>query len=200
MVISEVFIDGFHVLYNIQVDNLHTQALFDTGTSINAISLKFYSSIQQHVELLPINRKVVSADSNSLGTVGKVHVKFKLGKVEFNDIFVILNNLQWYIILSLPWQYNYRIGCTWNREGKHFLTIKNKFLALSITPQASKQLVITKGQCTLQSRSITQISVKMPRNIQVNSLFEITLNQQLHKGLIPLDVLHNIQHKQPQEC
>ena len=39
----------------------------------------------------------------------------------------------------------------------------------------------------------------MPRNIQVNNLFEITLDQQLHKGLIPLDVLHNIQHKLPQE-
>ena len=130
------------------------------GTSINAISLKFYSSMQQHVILLPTNTKVVSAEGNSLGSIGEVHVKFNLGKVEFNDIFVILNNLQWDIILGLLWQCNYRIGCTWNREGEHFLTIKNKFLALSITPQASKQLVITKGQCTLQSRSITWISVK----------------------------------------
>ena len=133
------------------------------GTSINAISLKFYSSMQQHVKLLPTNRKFISADSHSLGPNGEVLVKFKLGQVEFNHIFIILNNLQWDIILSLPWQHNYRIGCTWNREGKHFLTIKNKFLALSITPQASKQLVTTKGQCTLQ------------------------------------DVLHNIQHKHPQE-
>ena len=34
---NEVFIEGFHALYNIQVYNLHTQALFDTGASINAI-------------------------------------------------------------------------------------------------------------------------------------------------------------------
>ena len=79
------------------------------------------------------------------------------------------------------------------------MTIKNKLLALSITPQSSKQLALTKGQCTLQGRSITWISVKMPRNIQVNSLFEITLDRQLPKRLIPLDVLHNIQHKKPQE-
>ena len=51
----------------------------------------------------------------------------------------------------------------------------------------------------LQGRSINWISVKTPRNIQVNSLFEITLDRQLPKGLIPLDVLHNIQHKQPKE-
>ena len=161
LVINEVFIYGFHALYKIQEDNMHTQALFDTGASINAISLKFYSSMQQHVQLLPTNTKVVFADSNSLDPIEEVHIKFKVGKVEFNNIFIILNNLQWTIILCLMWQCNYIIACTWNREGKHFLIIKNKFLALHITQQASKQLVITKGQCILQSRSITWISVKM---------------------------------------
>ena len=68
--------------------------MFDTGASINAISLKFYSSMQQQVKLLPTKRKVVSADGDSLGPIGEVQIKFKLGKVEFNDIFVILNNLQ----------------------------------------------------------------------------------------------------------
>ena len=34
-VINEVFIDGFHALYNVQVYNIHTQALFNTGASIN---------------------------------------------------------------------------------------------------------------------------------------------------------------------
>ena len=85
-VINEVFIEGFHALYNIQVYNLHTQALFNTGASINAISLQFYSSLQQQVKLLPTNRKVVSVDDNSLGPIGEVHVKFQLGKVEFNDV------------------------------------------------------------------------------------------------------------------
>ena len=47
----------------------------------------------------------------------------------------------------------------------------------------------------LQGRSITWISVKTPKNIQINILFEITLDRQLPKGLIPLDVLHNIQQQ-----
>ena len=51
----------------------------------------------------------------------------------------------------------------------------------------------------MQGRSIMWISVKMPRNIQVNNLLEVTLDRELPKGLIPLDVLHNIEHKQPQE-
>ena len=117
------------------------QALFYTSASINAISFKFYSSIQQKVKLLPTNKNVVSADSDSLGPISEDHLKFKVGKIDFNDMFFILNSLQRDIILGLPWQCNYRIGCMWNREGKHFLTIKNKFLALNITPQLLKQLV-----------------------------------------------------------
>ena len=129
--------------------------MFDTGASINAISFRFFSHIQQCVKLLPTNRKAVSADSNSLGPISEVHLKFKVGKIDFNDVFVILNNLQRDIILGLPWQCNYRIGCMWNREGKYLLTIKNKFLALSLTLESPKQLVKTKGQCALQSSSIT---------------------------------------------
>ena len=113
-------------------------------------------------------------------------------------MFVILNNLPRDIILGLPWQCNYRIGYTWNREGKHLLTIKNKFLALSLTLQSPNQLVKTMGQCALQSRSITWISVKIPRNIQANNLLEINLDRQLPKGLIPVDVLHDIKYKQLQ--
>ena len=78
------------------------------------------------------------------------------------------------------------------------LTLK-KFLALSITPHLSMQLAITKGQYTLQSTSITWISVKTPRNLDINSFFKISLDRQLPNGLIPLDVLHNIKNKQPQE-
>ena len=177
----------------------YIKALFDTGASINALSFKFFSHIQQHVKLLPTSRKVVSADGNSLGPIGEVHLKFKVGKIVFKDVFVILNNLQRDIILRLPWQCNYRISCMWNREVKHLLTIKNKFLALSLTLQSPNQLIKTKGQCTLQSRSITWISVKTPRTIQANNLIEITFDRHLPKGLIPLDVLHSIKHKQPQE-
>ena len=60
--------------------------------------------MHQHLKMLPISRKVVSADDDSLGPVGEVHVKFRIGKVVFNDIFVILNKLQCNIILGLPWQ------------------------------------------------------------------------------------------------
>ena len=39
----------------------------------------------------------------------------------------------------------------------------------------------------------------MPHHLDTNSLFEIDLDWQLPKSIIPLDVLHNINHKQPHE-
>ena len=47
--IYEVFIEGFHAIYNIQAYDTYIKALFDTGASINALSFKFFSHIQQHV-------------------------------------------------------------------------------------------------------------------------------------------------------
>ena len=113
--INKLFIEGFHALYLLQIGKSKTTALFDTGTSINAISSKFFRSFQQQLKIIPTNRKVVSADGDSLGPIGEVHLKFQLGKVIFNDRFIILNNLKWDIILGLPWQSNYKIGCNWNR-------------------------------------------------------------------------------------
>ena len=119
--INKLFMGGFHALYHLQIGELKTAALLDTGASINAISSKFFRSLYQQLKIIPTNRKVVSADGNSLGAVGKVNLKFKLGKVIFIDRFAILDNLKWDIIPGLPWLSNYRIGCDWNKDGKHFL-------------------------------------------------------------------------------
>ena len=49
----------------------------------------------------------------------------------------------------------------------------------------------------MHCRSITWISVQTPQNVDNNSLYEINLDRQLPTGIIPLDVLHNLNHKQP---
>ena len=74
----------------------------------------FFGHMQQQFNILPNSRNIVSADGDSLGPVGEVHLKFKIGNKVFHDRFMILNNLQCDIIFRLPWQQNYRIGCTWN--------------------------------------------------------------------------------------
>ena len=110
--VNEVFREGLHALYKVKIGQVKTAALFDTGVSINAISSKFFSSLQQQLKVIPTKRKVVLADGDSLGPVGEVHLQFHLGNVVFHDRFIILDNLQCDIILGLPWQHNYRIGLT----------------------------------------------------------------------------------------
>ena len=149
--------------------------------------------------MAPTNRKVVSADGDSLGPIGEVHLQFQLGNAVFHNRFIILDNLQSDIILGLPLQCNYQIGCNWNHKGKHFITIKNQFLALSITPHVIWQLAKTKGQCTIQHRSITWITIQTPKNLDNNGLYKINLDRQLPTGIIPLDIMHNLNHKQPGE-
>ena len=97
------------------------------------------------------------------------------------------------MILGLPWQSNHRIGCHWNREGKHFITIKGQFLAHSIKQHIIQQLAKTKGQCNIQHRSITWMPVKFTNN---NRIYEIEFDRKLPSGIIPLDVTHNLNHKQ----
>ena len=143
--INKLFIEGFHALYHLQIGKLKTAALFNTGTSINAISSKFFRCLYQQLKIISTNRRVVSVDGNSLGPVGEVHLKFQLGKVIFNDRFIILNNVNQDIILGLPWQSNYKIGYNCNREDKHFISIKGQFLANSINQDAIRQLAKTKG-------------------------------------------------------
>ena len=56
--INEVFIEGFHVLYKVQIGKLHTQALFNTHTSINAISFKFYTQCNSSSKFYPPAEKL----------------------------------------------------------------------------------------------------------------------------------------------
>ena len=89
-----MFVEGFHALYQLQIGKPKTTALFDTGDSINAISSKFFKSLIQQFKVIPTREKVVSADGDSLGPIGEVHLKFQLGKVIFNDRFIAFNSLK----------------------------------------------------------------------------------------------------------
>ena len=57
-IVNEVFIEGFHALYNVQMGELKVVALFDTGASINATSSRFFRFLQHQLKVIPMNRKV----------------------------------------------------------------------------------------------------------------------------------------------
>ena len=49
--------------------------------------------MQKHLKMLPTSREVVSADGNSLGPIGEVHVQFRIGKLVFNNMISFLDYL-----------------------------------------------------------------------------------------------------------
>ena len=105
----------------------------------------------------------------------------------------------WNVILGLLWQSNYKIGCNWNREGNHFISIKGQFIANSISQGTTKQLAKTKGQYTMQRKSVTWITVKSPPHLNHESLHEILFNRQLPSGIVPLDIIHKLNHRHLRE-
>ena len=91
-------------------------------------------------------------------------------------MFIILDNLKQDMILGLPWQCNYKIGCDQNREDKHFISVKGQFLAHSRNQHVIGQLAKMKGQCSIQNRSITWMKVKTPPNINSDVLMKVSLS------------------------
>ena len=102
-------------------------------------------------------------------------------------------------MLGLPWQSNYKIGCDWNREGNHFISIKAQFLVNSISQGTNRQLAKMKGQYTVQSRSVTWITVKSLPHLNHESLHKIQFDRHLPSGIVPLDITHKLNHKHPGE-
>ena len=61
------------------------------------------------------------------------------------------------------------------------------------------QLAETKGQCSIQNRSITWIMVKPPPNINSNNVYKMQLDRKLTPGILLLDITHILNHKHPSE-
>ena len=56
--------------------------------------LSFTVPCSNRLNCYPSTEKLFLQMATALGPIGEVHFKFKVGKIEFDDIFVILNSLQ----------------------------------------------------------------------------------------------------------
>ena len=84
-------------------------------------------------------------------------------------------------------------------EGNHFISIKDQFLANSISQGATKQLAKMKGQYNMQGRSVKWITVKSQPQLNHDSIHGIQFNRQLPSGIVPLDITHKLNHKHPRK-
>ena len=71
-------------------------------------------------------------------------------------------------------------------------------IAQSILQAATNPILKTKGKVTLLPMSVSVMKIKVPMIPNTRNLYELNFDTfQLPEGVIPLDVLHRIDHKTP---
>ena len=71
-------------------------------------------------------------------------------------------------------------------------------IAQIISHTTVSPILIIKGKVILPPMSVSVVRVKMPEVLDINNLYELNLDTfQLPKGVIPLDIIHRIDHKTP---
>ena len=68
-----------------------------------------------------------------------------------------------------------------------------------VIQQWEKSLLKTKGNMILKPNSISVIELKNPKMLDTIILYGVNSKFQLQKGIMPLDVLHRVDHKIPRE-
>ena len=151
--------------------------LLDTGANISVASKRLFKSLLQISLFLKVyTHKVTSASGTNLHLIGQCDLTSRLGNKQFADRFIVLQDLQRNLILGLNWQYNYRIGCNWNVSGQWYIA-HNNFYALA-------------QHCQLPPKSISQLSVQAPTELNTKHIYQPIATDDLLSGIIPLAVAH----------
>ena len=93
----------------------------------------------------------------------------------------------------------YRFCTSYSTTGRHYITINGKMITEAILQVTNSYILKSKGKITLLLMSVSLISVKILPLCNTNDMYELNLNTfQLPESIIPLDILHKINHKTPQ--
>ena len=130
--------------------------------------------------------------------VGECFVQIKIGKKIFRDQVIVVKNLSRPSILGVALQRTNRMGTGYNIDGRHFITVKDEVITQSCH-STIEPILKTKGKIILKPNSISVVAVKTPKIPDTNILYGVNSKFQLPEGIIPLDILHRVDHKMPRE-
>ena len=92
-----------------------------------------------------------------------------------------------------------KFGTGYSTTGRHYITINGKMIMEAISQGIDSPILKTKGKLTLPPMSISVVGIKTPTLCNTNNLYELNISTfQLPEGIIPLGVLHRVNHKTPQ--
>ena len=74
--------------------------------------------------------------------------------------------------------------------------VNDELITEAISQVTNNPIIKTKGKITLTPMSVSVINVKMPMLHNTNNIYELTFSTfQLLQRVIPMDVIHRVDHK-----
>ena len=200
MVIKEVTIDEVSsangILYKVRINNIEIEALYDTGVSISVMSQKFYNLLENKPKLITCNRSVSGAVGGALIPVEECFISVQIGNKEFRARVIVIKNLKRDYILGQVLKRDKRFGISYSTNGRNYITVNREMLAQSYLQLTTNPILKSKDKNKLLPSSISVVVVRTLEIPDPNNIYELHFNTfQLPKGVIPLDVMHCMDHK-----
>ena len=91
-----------------------------------------------------------------------------------------------------------RFGMGYSTNGRHYITLNREMLVQRCSQLTTNPILKTKGKLKLLSYSISVIEVRTPEIPEPSNIYKLDFSTfLLPKGVIPLDVMHCMDHKTP---
>ena len=201
--IKEVTVDEVSsdntILYKSEVYNTAVEALYDTGTSISVKSHQFFNKLENKPKLIKCKRSVSEAGGGALILVGECFISVQINSKVFRNRVIANENLKRNYILGQVLHRDNRFSTGYSTNGRHYIAMNGEMLAQSCLLLTTNPILKTKGKIKLLPSSISDIEVRTLEIPDPSNIYELDFSMfQLPEGVIPLDVMHCMNHKTPQ--
>ena len=140
--------------------------LIDTGATRSCINEIIFHKLQNLETQELHGLRVVSASGEDISLKGMTKLQITINGTTFEHNFLICRNITKPLIIGLDFLRRYKIGTTWNDEGKFSLQYKNKILIQSIekTFRDEKPQIKTKSCIEIPGKSIVVVHGRVTIN------------------------------------
>ena len=114
------------------------------------------------------------------------------------DRVIVIENLKRDYILGQVLHRHNRFGTGYSTNSMHYITLNREMIAKSCLQLPTNPILKTKGTIKLLPSYISVIEARTPEIPDPSNVYELDFNTlQLPKGVIPLDIMHHVDHKMP---
>ena len=170
-------------------------ALIDTCATKSCISEKYYQQLPalQMQKLSYISVK--SATGSNLTPLGMIHCSFKLGKITFNNSFIVCRNLTCPLILGRHFLLQHNITVQYAANGKCILDYQQQELIASVDIENKPQLYMTHS-IEIPGRTLAIVCIHNDLNPKQSwSLYDIEPKEMIiekYPSLCIIPMIHNV--------